>query len=234
MPFLNSSPFSHVKTSDIPASADVWGLGVTLYMLLSGLYPFGDGAEVLGNIVRARYGLEHQRWKSVSGDAKRLLGKLLVANPQERITIDQLFQDPWLVGVTVPPVPEGGREVEPQRVPTQIHVVEHLSSQVSREPSNKKAKLETPSPVERRSSVAKETQEQQPVTSQPKSEPDPEPEPMEVHEGGSQKRAKIDAPKLATLKKLKVADLRVKCDELGISSSGTKDQMIARILAQYQ
>lgn len=231
--------FSHIKTADFPASADIWGLGVILYVILSGHYPFGEGVEVLGNIVRARYNWEHQRWKTVSGDAKRFLAKLLVADPQERLTMDQLLQDPWLAGVIVPPVPSGGLDVEALRVPSQIMVKE--ASILSGEPSTKKAKLEVSSgsvPVEKRPREKQESAAAAVAPPQPPAEEEEDEGKKQAQEHAPseepKKRAKVDAPKPAALKKLKVADLRVKCTELGISSEGTKDQMIARILAQYE
>lgn len=35
-------------------------------------------------------------WSNISGGAKDLLKKLLVINPQERISADEAFKHPWV------------------------------------------------------------------------------------------------------------------------------------------
>lgn len=219
--------------AQLSPAVDVWGLGVSLYMLLSGVYPFGDGVDMSLNILKARCNWEHVRWKTVSGEAKRLVGRLLVANPEERIKIDELLQHPWLAGVVVPSLPSGGTEVEPERVPSQIVVLEPPTNkaEASGEPVSKKAK--TSSSVSSATAVAAVAAPARSTSTSAEKRSRPEEEEQEAPAQDSKKRPKGEAPKASALKKLKVADLRAKCTELGISSAGTKDQMVARILELY-
>lgn len=70
--------------------------GCTLYMLLSGYFPF-DPHDMTQVTEGTYYRMEGVGWNKISPEAKSLVRKLLVKSPASRITIREALQHPWLV-----------------------------------------------------------------------------------------------------------------------------------------
>ncbi|KAF3488389.1 hypothetical protein F2Q69_00056335 [Brassica cretica] len=75
------------------AKADIWSCGVVLYVLLAGYLPFQE--ENLMNMYRKIFKAEFDFPPWFSPEARRLISKLLVVNPEKRISIPAITRTPW-------------------------------------------------------------------------------------------------------------------------------------------
>ncbi|KAE9584190.1 putative protein kinase CAMK-CAMKL-CHK1 family [Lupinus albus] len=75
------------------SKADIWSCGVILYALLSGYLPF-QGENVL-RIYRKSFKADYAFPEWISPQAKNLISKLLVVNPEKRYSIDDITKHPW-------------------------------------------------------------------------------------------------------------------------------------------
>ncbi|XP_050367127.1 CBL-interacting serine/threonine-protein kinase 5 [Argentina anserina] len=73
--------------------ADIWSCGVILFVLLAGFLPFQD--ENLMKMYRKVFKAEFECPPWFSTEAKRLVSKLLVSDPERRITIPAIMRVPW-------------------------------------------------------------------------------------------------------------------------------------------
>ncbi|CAI9766165.1 unnamed protein product [Fraxinus pennsylvanica] len=75
------------------AKADIWSCGVILYVLLAGFLPFQD--ENMMRMYRKIFKAEFEFPPWFSHESKRLISRLLVADPEKRITIPAIMRVPW-------------------------------------------------------------------------------------------------------------------------------------------
>ncbi|KAG5248325.1 CBL-interacting serine/threonine-protein kinase [Salix suchowensis] len=75
------------------AKVDIWSCGVVLFVLIAGYLPFND--TNLMAMYRKIYKGQYRFPKWTSPDLKSLLSQLLDTNPETRITIDMIINDPW-------------------------------------------------------------------------------------------------------------------------------------------
>ena len=75
-----------LKGKKYGTAVDMWSCGVIVYILLGGYPPFHDAnhAILYRKIKAADYAFDPQYWDQVSDDAKDLIKKMLVVDPDKR------------------------------------------------------------------------------------------------------------------------------------------------------
>jgi serine/threonine protein kinase len=76
-------------------AADMWSLGVVLFILLSGAFPFDDD-NLLEQIQNAHYSLAGAEWSSISDTAKHFVRSMMTLRPDQRLTVEQALEHPWM------------------------------------------------------------------------------------------------------------------------------------------
>ncbi|CAN8299154.1 unnamed protein product [Cochlearia groenlandica] len=76
------------------AKADIWSCGVVLYVLLAGCLPFQD--ENLMNMYKKIFKADFEFPPWFSPESRRLISKLLVVDPERRISMPAIMRTPWL------------------------------------------------------------------------------------------------------------------------------------------
>jgi len=76
---------------------DNWSLGVIMYVLLCGNPPFyGENQnDTFAKILDGKYSMTGVEWKNVSKQAKDLIHKLLVPDPEQRYSSSQALEHEW-------------------------------------------------------------------------------------------------------------------------------------------
>lgn len=75
------------------AKVDIWSCGIILFVLTAGFLPFND--TNLMNLYRKIYRGDFRCPKFMSLELKKLLSRLLDTNPESRISIQEIIDDPW-------------------------------------------------------------------------------------------------------------------------------------------
>lgn len=78
--------------------SDMWSVGCIVYLLLAGNLPFMGRSqkELFRKIVIGKYEFEDDSWADISDEARDLVVRLLVTNPDKRISSTECLAHPWL------------------------------------------------------------------------------------------------------------------------------------------
>jgi len=78
--------------------SDMWSVGCIIYLLLSGNLPFMGRSqkELFRKIVAGKFDFEEDEWLDISDDAKDLVRRLLVLNPDDRMPAADAVRHKWL------------------------------------------------------------------------------------------------------------------------------------------
>lgn len=76
---------------------DIWSIGVIMYLLLSGQFPFNgvNRVQIFQKISEADLNLQSGIWDEISESAKDLLIRLLQVDPKKRIYTEDALQHSW-------------------------------------------------------------------------------------------------------------------------------------------
>jgi len=86
-----------VLNGDYGKEADIWSVGVMIYVLVSGQYPFhaNSSRELFPLIRDCKWSFHEPEFSKVSKNCKDLISKLLVKSPTDRLNGKKALEHPW-------------------------------------------------------------------------------------------------------------------------------------------
>lgn len=80
--------------------ADMWSVGVILYILLGGYPPFIESTQrdLFKKIRKGEYEFHEEYWGTVTTEAKELISSLLTVDANNRLKADQALENGWIKG----------------------------------------------------------------------------------------------------------------------------------------
>merc|ERR1711920_618170 len=76
---------------------DLWGCGVICFILCLGYMPFsGPEDEQIAKIRSGQFRKKQPQWDKLSSSCKEFILRLLVVDPNDRLSSDQTLKHPWI------------------------------------------------------------------------------------------------------------------------------------------
>ena len=88
-----------LRGKEYDKSVDLWSLGITTYLLLCGFLPFDDKhseREIARQTIEEPTPFPSKTWSHLSSEAKAFVDGLLKKKPEDRLTIIQVLEHPWI------------------------------------------------------------------------------------------------------------------------------------------
>lgn len=110
-------------------ACDVWAMGVLLYLLVTGQYPFEDPRQpqnVVATLQNIAQGKMRPLPRRISPECSDLISAMLTQDPTQRITLANIAQHPWLkkAGVVTADLPLAKQQIpqqaQQQPIPQQV------------------------------------------------------------------------------------------------------------------
>ena len=78
-------------------ASDIWSIGVIMYIMVTGKQPFWgkNKDEVLNKVKNGRYDIKSLYYSKCSNSVKDLIKKMLVTEPEKRMTIEACLEHSW-------------------------------------------------------------------------------------------------------------------------------------------
>jgi len=87
-----------LKDTGYDTRADMWSVGVVVYILLGGYAPFEGPVDLLAQaIISGEYEFHPKYWDEISADAKDMISNLLQIDPEIRLTADDALQCTYMM-----------------------------------------------------------------------------------------------------------------------------------------
>lgn len=99
--FVNTAPTyvapEILKNVPYDQAVDMWSVGIIIHVLLCGYPPFSDDNQqnLFRKIRIGDWKFNMEDWSHISAEAKFLIKKLLVCNPNQRWTAKEALASPW-------------------------------------------------------------------------------------------------------------------------------------------
>lgn len=87
-----------IKKLPYDCSVDIWALGVLTYIMMSGKPPFKGRTkdDVFVEITTKNINYSGENWKNITKEGKNFIRKMLVRDPSQRSTAEDLLKEEFI------------------------------------------------------------------------------------------------------------------------------------------